>query len=299
MSVCLKGIIPAAVVAYDDDGNVSAGRLERYYEYLVENKVDGLFVGGSTGEWPLLSMDERKKAAEVAVKVAAGKIPVVMHISSLLTDEVVDYSDWAEKAGISALSIIMPYYYNYSEEGLYEYFSRILCHVHLPVLIYNIPGNVKNVLTPGFLRRLSIAFPSVRGVKDSSMDFLRLQEYMEAVDMPGYMFFTGNDAQIVPALKWGASGAVSAAACAFPGFVTSMARAVRDDFGKARKMQDAVMRYRRFVVSHTPLSVVKAALEINGIKVGAPRAPLCGLDSKECEKLKTIIEEEGFLNGQY
>lgn len=298
MSESIKGVIPAAVVAYDDEGNVSGTRLERYYEYLLQNGVDGIFVGGSTGEWPLLSMDERKKAAEVAVNVASGRVPVIMHVSSLLVDEVVAYANWAEKAGVDALSIIMPYYYNYSEEGMYEYFSRILCHVHLPVLIYNIPGNVKNVLTPGFLKRLGTSFPVVKGVKDSSMDFLHLQEYMEAVDIPDFMFFTGNDAQIVPAIKWGASGAVSAAACAFPGFVTSMAGYVQNDFEKARKMQDAVMRYRRFVVSHTPLSVVKAALELMGIKVGRPRAPLCGLDGSEMEKLKTIIDVEGFDNGR-
>lgn len=297
MSECINGIIPAAVVAYDDDGNISTDRLEYYYRYLFDNGVNGVFVGGSTGEWPLLTMDERKKAAEIAVSVASGCVPVIMHISSLLIDEVVSYSIWAEKAGVSALSLIMPFYYSYNEEGLYEYFSQILRHIHLPVLIYNIPGNVKNILTPGFLKRLAVSFPVIRGVKDSSMDFLQLQDYMEEVDIPGFLFFTGNDAQIVPAMKWGASGAVSAAACAFPKFVTRMAHSVDDDFCKAKEMQESIMRYRRFVVSHTPLSVVKAALELNGIKVGKPRSPLCGLNDVELNKLQSIIDMEGFLNG--
>lgn len=293
----LKGIFPAVVTAYDDNGDVSTERLEKLYSFLAESSVDGVFIGGSTGEWPLLTMDERILEAKIAVETLDGRKPVLMHISSLIPDEVIRYGKWAKENGVAAVSIVMPYYFLYREEGLMDYFSKILPYIELPVYLYNIPGNVRNVLTPSFMCRLSERFENIAGVKDSSMDFLRLQEFISAPASRKLNFFTGNDAQIIFAYLAGANGAISAAAGAFPRFVTGMFRDVLEGrMQDAVKKQESIQRYRQFVVSHAPMSVVKCALEIQGIKVGPPRAPLNGLNSKERSELEKLIEKEELLN---
>lgn len=292
----VKGIIPAVVMAYDDEGHVSTARLEKLYNYLVDNGIDALFIGGSTGEWPLLSSKERKLAAEVAMDCAGKKVPVVFHASSMLVEEARDYINFAERIGMDAVSIIMPYYFNFPQNGLYDYFATIFKDVNLPVYIYNIPGNVKNVLTPVLLDRLAEDFSCVAGVKDSSMDFLKLQEFMASRKKDSFKYFTGNDAQIVPASIWGATGAISAAAGAFPAYITKMyALAKQGKIESAIAMQNNVMEYRKMVVSNPPMSVVKAALEIQGFKVGNPRLPLVGLDMEKYKDLEKIMEKGGFL----
>lgn len=293
----LRGIFPAVVTAYDENGDVSPNRLEKLYSFLLDSDVDGLFVGGSTGEWPLLTAKERILEAEIALSVVAGYKPVLMHISSLIPEEVLQYSSWAEHNGVTAVSILMPYYFQYREEGLLDYFSKILPSINLPVYIYNIPGNVKNVLTPSFLSILAEKYENVVGVKDSSMDFLRLQEFFDTPVKRKLNFFTGNDAQILYALILGANGAISAAAGAFPSFLSSMKKDFLDgNVVLAKEKQLHLQRYRQFVVSNPPISVVKSALELQGIKVGRPRAPLNGLDNKKLAELKRLIDSEGLLN---
>ena len=292
----LRGILPAVATAYDDDGKLSEARTERLYSHLVRNGVSGLFVGGSTGEWPLLTSAERKLEAEIAVSCAGGNVPVIMHISSMLPAEVLDYAGWARDNGIAAVSIVMPYYFLCREEGLYDFFSSIIPKIDLPVLLYNIPGNVKNVLSPRFLKRLSADFPNVVGVKDSSMDFLRLQEFLQETYGRRLSFYTGNDAQIIPACMYGANGAVSAAAGVFPAFVMRMYKAfVSGDIEMAKAMQEKVLRYRGMVVSNPPMSVLKEALHIAGFEVGAPRAPLQRISEGEARRLAELVEEEGLL----
>lgn len=293
----LKGIYPAVVTAYDEKGKVSSDRLEKLYSFLADSNVDGVFIGGSTAEWPLLTMDERILEAEIATEVFKGRKPVLMHISSLIPEEVIRYGIWAKDHGVAAVSVVMPYYFLYREEGLMDYFSRILPSIELPVFLYNIPGNVRNILTPSFMCRLASEFDNIAGVKDSSMDFLRLQEFISAPAPRKLNFFTGNDAQIVFASLAGANGAISAAAGAFPEFVSGMYRNVMEGrLDEAVRKQESIQRYRQFVVSHAPMSVVKCALEIRGIKVGEPRAPLNGLTGAERKELENLIEKEGLLN---
>lgn len=293
----LKGIIPAVATAYDDNGKISEEKSAMLYTYLVDSGVSGLFVGGSTGEWPLLHAFERKLEANIAVSCARGKVPVIMHISSMLPSEIIDYAEWAAENGITAVSIVMPYYYKYEEDGLFRFFSSFLSQVKLPILLYNIPGNVRNKLTPKLLSGLVDAFPNVSGVKDSSMDFLCLQEFMQYDYSRSLAFYTGNDAQIIPACIYGANGAVSAAAGVFPRFVMRMYSAFLDgNLSLAKKMQQSLLRYRALVVSNPPMSVLKEALRIAGFDVNIPRAPLQSISKDGAIAVYRIIEEEELLS---
>lgn len=291
-----KGIIPAVTIAYDKQGRVSPRRLEQLYEFLIQGGVDGLFVGGSTGEWPLLTVEERKLATQVALDTAKGRVPVLMHIGSMFVDQVVDYAVWAKQAGVAAVSIVMPYYFTYDEEGLARYFDAILPKIELPVILYNIPGNVKNPLTVSLYKRLTQDYPVVAGVKDSSMDFLHIQEYKYAI--PELTYFTGNDAQILPCLMWGGNGAISATAGVFPEVVTRMNNLYQTgDFEGAKEIQNKIMEYRSFVVSHPALSVVKAALELRGFATGGLRMPLHDLSETHRVLLKELLERLEFPLG--
>lgn len=292
----IGGIIPAVAVAYDDEGRVSRERLSVLYSFLIERGVNGLFVGGSTGEWLLLTPEERILAAQVALDTAAGRVPVLMHISSMLPQEVAQYAAWAKAAGIAAVSLIVPYYYAYDDEGLKRYFDLVLPHIDLPVYIYNIPGNVKNSMSVPLLAKLAAEHDVVRGVKDSSMDFMRVEEYLHGIRKEGFQVFTGNDAQILPCLLWGGAGGISAAACAFPETVCRMYRCFREgDLDTARQLQDNLMDYRSFVVSNPALSVVKAALELRGIHMGGLRAPLHELHGEKTQMLRAVIQKTQLL----
>lgn len=288
----ISGIIPAVVMAYDDEGKVSTERLAVLYDFLIKSGVNGLFIGGSTGEWLLLTSDERKLATQVALDTAKGRVPVIMHISSMLPHEVADYAAWAKKAGVAAVSLLVPYYYSYDDEGLKRYFDIVLPQIELPVYIYNIPGNVKNNMSVSLLNTLAQEYDMVIGVKDSSMDFMKVEEYSHGIDKEDFAVFTGNDAQILPCLMWGGTGGISAVAGAFPETVCKMYDCfLNGNLTQAKQIQERLMDYRRFVVSNPALSVVKAALELRGIPVGSPRAPLHALSAERLEELKNVIKK--------
>lgn len=289
-NLSIAGIIPAVITAYDDYGRVSPERLASIYDFQINGGVNGLFVGGSTGEWPLLTAQERKLVAQTALDTSNGRVPVIMHISSLLPHEVIDYAAWAQVAGVAAVSLLMPSYYTYDAEGMMRYFNAILPQVHLPVFLYNIPGNVKNALTPSLMKQLIEKYDIIAGVKDSSMDFLKLQEFAAAA--PDRLFLTGNDAQVLPCLMWGGVGAISAAAGAFPEAVCRLYHHWQaGELEAAKALQNKLMAYRAFVVSHPALAVVKEALEYRGFVTGGLRAPLHELSRAQKDHLHALIDE--------
>ena len=132
----LKGSIVALITPFKDE-NLDEESYIKLINYHLKNGTNGIVPGGTTGESPTLSHNEHKKIIEIAVKECNSSIPVVAGTGSNSTEEAIELSKFAEKAGSDALLIVTPYYNKPSQEGLYQHYKKINDNVGIPILIYN------------------------------------------------------------------------------------------------------------------------------------------------------------------
>ena len=135
----LKGSIVALITPFKDD-NLDENSYRKLIDYHIKNGTNGVVPGGTTGESPTLSHNEHKKIIDIAVKECKGKIPVIAGTGSNSTEEAVDLSKYAEKAGSDAILVVTPYYNKPTQEGLFQHYKKINDNVGIPIIIYNIPS---------------------------------------------------------------------------------------------------------------------------------------------------------------
>ena len=135
----LKGSIVALITPFEGD-NLCEDTYIKLINYHLKSGTNGVVPGGTTGESPTLSHNEHKRIIEIAVKECKGKIPVIAGTGSNSTDEAVELSKFAEKAGSDALLVVTPYYNKPTQEGLYQHYKKINDSVGIPIIIYNIPS---------------------------------------------------------------------------------------------------------------------------------------------------------------
>ena len=186
----LKGSIVALITPFKDD-NLDENTYRKLIDYHLNNGTNGIVPGGTTGESPTLSHSEHKKIIEIAVSECKGKIPVIAGTGSNSTDEAIELSKFAEKAGSDALLIVTPYYNKPTQEGLYQHYKKINDNVGIPIIIYNIPSRSVIDMSVETMSKL-YELKNITGVKDATGDLNRVNQQLKAMGK-NFIQLTGND----------------------------------------------------------------------------------------------------------
>ena len=205
----LKGSIVALITPFKDD-NLDENTYRKLIDYHLNNGTNGIVPGGTTGESPTLSHSEHKKIIEIAVKECNGKIPVIAGTGSNSTDEAVELSQYAEKAGSDALLVVTPYYNKPTQEGLYQHYKKINDSVGIPIIIYNIPSRSVIDMSVETMSKL-YELKNITGVKDATGDLNRVDKQLKAMGKD-FIQLTGNDDNALEFNKRGGVGAIGVTA---------------------------------------------------------------------------------------
>jgi len=275
VSLRIKGIIVPLLTPFDPQGALDHAALARLVEFLIARGVQGLFPGGTTGEGPLLSTDERRALAEAVVRAADGRVPVIIHTGAITTQEAIALTRHAQATGADAAALITPYYFHYSDDALFLHFAAV-CEAapDFPIYLYNNPGVTGNTITAGLVWRLAEACPNVIGMKDSGG---QLENLLRCMDLRGGAFNTasGGDGDILAALALGIDACVSGNANFVPELIVDLYGAASSgDLPRARTLQAQVNHVRHLLEDGRDLSLFKAILAARGLPVGTVRAPL-------------------------
>ena len=259
----------------DDGGQVSEPRLAAYCEFLIAQGVGGLFVFGTTGEWPLLSEEERIGGARALVRQAAGRVPVIVHAGAHGTAQAIRLACAAREAGAAAASLISPPFYPLDQEALLEHFTAVARAVPgFPVFLYNIPEYAGNDIVPELLLRVAGRSDNVIGLKYSGDSLERFSEYRRVMG-PDFSLFNGNDGLALRALEEGADGLVSGNASARPELLASLYALFKEgDHATAAGKQRELDEFIAGRAGASELSFFKALLALRGVPVGDVRPPL-------------------------
>ena len=206
MATRLGGIWPAMLTP-TVDGGPSLAACEQLVELFAEQKLGGIYVAGSTGGWPLFSIEERKAIAERVVRAAAGRLPVMVHVGAVATADAVALAEHAARIGADAVSAVGPIYYPASPDALFEHYHRIGSATHLPFYAYHLSLVAKVNLSPReYVERL-LAIPRIAGMKITDHDLYPFGLIHSAAG-ERLQLFSGADEVMCHAILSGATGAI-------------------------------------------------------------------------------------------
>jgi 4-hydroxy-tetrahydrodipicolinate synthase len=289
----LRGVFVPLLTPFQPDGDLDLSALDRLVDYVLAAGVHGLFVGGTTGEFPLLSMAERQRVAEVAVARAAGRLPVVVHAGAPSTREASQLARHAQDIGVPAVAVVAPYFFPLSEDALLAHYVAVSAAVpRLPLLLYNIPQRTVNALSPRLAADIVRQCPNVIGIKDSSGNLSQTIEYRAL--RADFQVAQGADGLLVAGLAMGIQATVSGNANVFPELAVAVFEAWwRGDQAAARAAQAQFDAVRRALRDGMDMSLFKRVLARRGVEVGDVRAPLRSASEAEVQAAVDAIEAAG------
>ena len=283
----LKGSIVALITPFDN-GNLSESDYTKLINYHLENGTNGVVPGGTTGESPTLSHNEHKKIIEIAVRECKGKIPVIAGTGSNSTDEAIELSKFAEKAGADALLVVTPYYNKPTQEGLYQHYKKINDNVGIPILIYNIPSRSvinMNVDTMSKLYELK----NIVGVKDATGDLNRVDQQLKAMGKE-FIQLTGNDDNSLEFNKRGGIGSISVTANIAAKYCSDFQKECSNNFSKAEEIDKILQPVHNAMFIESNPSPVKYAASLMGMCKPTVRLPLVEVTTETKEKVAKALK---------
>ena len=278
----LKGSIVALITPFEGD-NLSEDTYIKLINYHLENGTNGVVPGGTTGESPTLSHNEHKKIIELAVKECKGKIPVIAGTGSNSTDEAIELSRFAEKAGSDALLVVTPYYNKPTQEGLYQHYKKINDNVGIPIIIYNIPSRSvidMNVDTMSKLYELK----NIKGVKDATGDLNRVDQQLKSMGKE-FIQLTGNDDNALEFNKRGGVGAIGVTANIAAKLSSDFQKECKNNINKASELDKLLQPLHTSLFIESNPSPVKYAASLLGMCKPTVRLPLVEIREETKKKV--------------
>ena len=202
----MKGIYSALLVSFDENGNINEKGLRQIVRHNVDVcKVDGLYVGGSTGENFMLSTEEKKRVFEIAKDEAKNDVKLIAQVGSINLNEAVDLAKFATDLGYDCLSAVTPFYYKFDFSEIKNYYETIINSVDNNMIIYSIPFLTGVNMS---LEQFAELFENdkIIGVKFTAADFYLLERMRK--EFPDKLIYAGFDEMLLPATVLGVDGAI-------------------------------------------------------------------------------------------
>jgi 4-hydroxy-tetrahydrodipicolinate synthase len=288
----LKGSIVALITPFDN-GNLCEKDYVKLINYHLENGTNGIVPGGTTGESPTLSHNEHKKIIEIAVRECKGKIPVIAGTGSNSTEEAVELSQFAEKAGSDALLVVTPYYNKPTQEGLYQHYKKINDSVGIPIVIYNIPSRSVIDMEVETMTKL-YELKNIIGVKDATGDLNRVDKQLKAMGKE-FIQLTGNDDNALEFNKRGGSGAIGVTANVAARLASDFQKACQEDMKKAYELDKVLQPLHTSLFIESNPSPVKYAASLLGMCNPTVRLPLVEILDETKRKVTEALKVANLL----
>jgi 4-hydroxy-tetrahydrodipicolinate synthase len=289
-------VLVALVTPMTVDGEVDWNDVERLIDDVVSNGADGIVVTGTTGETSTLTDDEKVRLVEVGKKVAGDRAKIIMGGPSNETAHAIELARKSVKAGADGLMIVTPYYNKPTQAGVLTHFRMIADATDLPVILYDIPGRAGIPIKYETILRAA-KHPNIRAVKDAKGDFSEVSRVLNQTDL---LYFSGDDANVLPHLAIGATGLIGVTANIAPAPYRVIVDAVnRGDLATATAEHRALEPLVRAIMTHVP-GTGAAKYVLHGLgRIGSPRVrlPLVGPEEWEAAKIEDEISLVGPITG--
>jgi 4-hydroxy-tetrahydrodipicolinate synthase len=289
-----QGIMPPAITVFDSEGGIDAGKTKRFLQHLIDSGVHGLFVAGSTGEYSLMTMEQRRQIIDVGVEAANGKVPLFAGTGHNSTRIAVELSKYAEVAGADGVVASLPHYPRPTQEALYRHYQAISEAIDIPLYVYSWPGQYVVDIEPETVARLA-ADGYVQGIKDSTHD---VDHTAKIVKLTGgrIVVLEGFETKIFAALCLGADGAICTMGNILPAELVAIYELFREGkMTEAREKQMSVFGLAEVLSAREDMQLLKEGLKMLGLDVGDALMPTSEVPPELKERLRAELVKLGKL----
>ncbi|KEA54027.1 dihydrodipicolinate synthetase [Mangrovibacter sp. MFB070] len=272
MSEPITGVLTAIVTPFTQQGELNTAQLRQQVQRQIK-AGNGVFCGGTNGEFFVLSEQEKIAIAEICVAESAGRKPVVGHIGEISTRDTIRLGKQVAQTGVNAVSAVTPWFVPLTQQELARHYLAVADALTVPLYLYNIPARTGNTLAPETVRQLA-EHPNIVGIKDSAGSYDSLSGFLHATqDLPAFSVLNGPDSLIHRGFVEGCKACVSGLANVAPTQINAIWETFRNgDIAASHHAQEAVtgLRTDLYKIAFSP-AVVKEALVLMGHDVGASR----------------------------
>ena len=258
-----------AITLFREDGSLDLESQGRLFDNLIEKGIDGILVEGSSSEFFAMPMDERREMARFAIERVDHRVKLIIGTSSMVADEIVDFSNYCLEQGADAVMILPPYYFRFGAEALLQYYDRLAGKINGPIYIYNFPANTGTSVPAETVLQLAQMHPNIVGIKDTIPGMDHTRELIKVVksQIPGFEVYSGFDDNFAHNIMAGGDGCIAALSNVVPEICAAWVKAFRDnDLAGIAKGQQSIDRLMDLYAIRDPfLPVLKEACRLRGI----------------------------------
>ena len=290
----LRGSIPPLVTPLRD-GSVDEATYARLVEFQIANGSHGILVNGTSAEPSTLTVEERNRLVDVAVRTAAGRVPVLAATGSQSLAETRVLTEHAARAGVAALLIVTPYYVRPPQRGIVEYYIEATRGIDVPWMVYHIPGRAAVQMTLETVVELARRSDTFVGMKQAFNDLGFVSECLGA--LPDFRVFVGLEELSFPMLAIGAVGLMNAVGNVYPRALADMCEAVRNgDLHRGRALHQQLLEINKAVFYDTnPIPMKYMMKRLGLLPVNEHRLPMAPATPELERRLDGVLERAGLL----
>ncbi len=288
----LKGIFTPNLIPFLDDGRINEAELRRMIQWLIEKGVSGLYPNGSTGEFIRLSFEERKRVIRIVAEETRGRVPILAGAAEANLGLILEACRVYADLGCTAVSVTGPYYYKVSQESIEHLFRELARRSPIDIVLYNIP-QFSNEITVPVVTRLALDCPRIVGIKDSSRDFPRFLNTLQAIksQRPDFSCLIGTEEILFPALLMGADGGTIATSGVVPEVIMKLYReTLAGRWEEARRIQFKLLDLINAMLYGTNFPEgFRAGMSLRGFNLGTSRQLLSPREQNDYEDIRAHI----------
>ena len=293
----VHGIVVPVITPLNEDESIDESSLDKVINYLLDAGVHGIFVNSTTGEGVCLLDSDRKKVLQIIVDKVNGSVPVYASISDTSTKRAIRNLKEAEDIGADIAVAHPPFYYPpNSQEELYKYYEQISRAATIPVMLYNIPFTTQAPIALKTIQRL-LDFDTIIGIKDSSVDFVFLQNLIELKHIrPDFKIFVGKSNLWTAGILSGADGGLDGISNLIPKHCVRLYNEIKADSKNVFDLQREINEIWRVYECRSFLGGIKAAMNLLGLCKPITVNPILAASEEEIQKIKRILLDRGILS---
>lgn len=287
----LRGVMPALLTPFNQQQQVDSESLRRLVRFNIEQGIDGLYVGGSTGEAFLQNTQEREQVLEIVAEEAKGKVTLIAHVGGISTHESQVLAQAAHRYGFDAVSAVTPFYYPFSfSEHCDHYRAVIDASDGLPMVVYNIPALSGVKLTLAQIDAL-ISLPGVGALKQTSGDLYEMEKIRRA--HPDLVLYNGYDEIFASGMLAGADGGIGSTYNVMGWRYMAIKQAVQEgDVQRAKQLQSECNKVIDLLIKVGVFRGLKTLLHyMDIIAVPLCRKPFAAVEEQYLPELKMLAAQ--------
>jgi 4-hydroxy-tetrahydrodipicolinate synthase len=287
-------LLTAMITPFNPDESVNYEAVARLARHLIDTGSDGIVVTGTTGESPTLTTGEKLELYRAVKEAVGDRGSVIAGTGNYCTRESIELTREAERIGVDGAMLVVPYYNNPPQEGLYQHFKAVAGSTELPIILYNVPSRSPRNMEAATTVRLA-EIPNIVAVKEASGKLEQVAEII-AQTPPSFKVYSGDDSSTLPLMSMGAHGVISVASHAAGRQIKHMIEAfIGGRPEEAAELHGRLLPFFQACFCTTNPIPIKAAVNLLGIPAGGVRLPMIPADEKVIQAVRAAMQDLGLV----